>query len=461
MKTFKIVLIFLAVAIVSHSCTEEFLDIKRDKSQVVPMSLADYQAMLDNLSVFHVTSFQLNTLGVDEYYVSDDVWQLLPSPIERNAYIWKKEVFDGMESDAWNNAYARILYANIVIEGIHSLRSKYFNEEFSHLVKGRALFERAYNFYQLVQTFAPQYDAQTASANLGIPIKLDANVTTQVKRATLDQTYKQIISDLTIAIPFLPLEEHIQFRPIRQAGYALMAKTHLHMGSYDKALNYADSCIDLSNGLLDYNLLDVSDRYPFAKFSPYNLGVRNPEVLFAAAIPGRTILATSRFCIDDELFSLYEDTDIRKSAFFLPTRETYVFKGSYNGNNNYFGGLSLDEIVLLKSECMVRLGNVAGALETLNYFLENRYVMGGFIPFSAKNADEVIEKIIEERRKQLLCRGVRWEDLRRFNKEEKFQKTISRKLQGKNHILEPNSLRYTWPIPENVIKMSGMQQNPR
>ncbi|MGI8583213.1 MAG: RagB/SusD family nutrient uptake outer membrane protein, partial [Chitinophagaceae bacterium] len=64
-------------------------------------------------------------------------------------------------------------------------------------------------------------------------------------------------------------------------------------------------------------------------------------------------------------------------------------------------------------------------------------------------------------RKELVFRGQRWFDLRRLNKDPRFAKTLTRKLNGKITELPANDPRYTEYIPLDVIGFTGMQQNMR
>ncbi len=38
--------------------------------------------------------------------------------------------------------------------------------------------------------------------------------------------------------------------------------------------------------------------------------------------------------------------------------------------------------------------------------------------------------------------------------------TLKRIIGGQNYSLSPNDLRYALPIPEDIISINGMQQNP-
>lgn len=78
------------------------------------------------------------------------------------------------------------------------------------------------------------------------------------------------------------------------------------------------------------------------------------------------------------------------------------------------------------------------------------------------NNNELLHKIILERRKELVFRGLRWTDLRRLNKETEFAITLRRTVKGMEYVLPPNDPRYTQQIPFSVISFNkDMPQNIR
>ena len=89
-----------------------------------------------------------------------------------------------------------------------------------------------------------------------------------------------------------------------------------------------------------------------------------------------------------------------------------------------------------------------------------RWKAGTFNPFVLTDATETLRIILEERRKELLYRTLRWSDLRRLNKEANFADTIYRKINGQKYQLLPGSQRYTFQIDRQAINISGIQQNP-
>ncbi len=453
----KLLTLFLPLLLAS--CAEDFLDMKRDKKQVIPTTIAQQQALLDNTNEMNLTgSLVLNVIGGEEYTVTQSVWELLPATEDRNAYIWAADVFEGGESEDWNNAYKRVLYANTALDGISKFQPSAIERVAWENVKGSALFIRSLSFYQLLQSFCKPYDANNSKIDPGIPLRLEADITLPVSRASVEEGYLQVISDLKVAAQLLPQTAVHKVRPSRAAAYALLAKTLLHTGDYTSAKKYADSCILISGGLLDYNTLDPSLRYVF---SGMRYGEGNPEVLYHQTMIGHTVVNATRFILYKDLYDLYESGDIRKSAFFFLTAGNYSFKGSYSGAYAFFSGLALDEIYLLRAECHARLGQLDAGLEDLNALRRKRYRPSGFTLYTTADQQVLLKKIVEERRKQLLCRGVRWEDLRRLNRETIHAVVLERNLNGQSYRLEPGSRRYVWPIPDNVIKASGIEQNSR
>jgi hypothetical protein len=84
-----------------------------------------------------------------------------------------------------------------------------------------------------------------------------------------------------------------------------------------------------------------------------------------------------------------------------------------------------------------------------------------FVPITADNETKALKIILEERRKELVTRGLRWSDLRRLNMDPRFQVTLERTYNGEIYQLLPDDKRYTFPIPQDEIDRSGLEQNDR
>ncbi len=185
------------------SCEKsDWYDVKSNKSYVVPSTLDNFQAILDNYFI-NQNFPAFGEIGADDHYVSTANIANLTST-ELNAYTWSHDqpyvaVRDWAASQ--DGAYTRIYYANLVLDGLKKLSSgsSQYND-----VMGQALFTRAINFYVISQVFAPPYVASTAKTDLGIPLRLESDVNVPSKRSTLEDTYAQIIADFKQAETLLP-----------------------------------------------------------------------------------------------------------------------------------------------------------------------------------------------------------------------------------------------------------------
>jgi hypothetical protein len=446
--------IVVLIAIFSSGCYGDFLDVKADKRKSVPQSVEDFQALLDNTTDMNYSGgLNLAIMSGDEYVIADQQWNVLPTATERNAYLWTKDIFENEESEDWNKSYKRVLYSNLAIEGLSALDPEQSKTQAWKNVMGIALFHRSLAFYELAQVFCDVY-ANGESA--GIPLRTEADVNLKTPRATVSKTYLRIAEDLQMAVELLPDGQELRERPNKNAAKGLLARVYLQMGLYDKAAEQAVAVIQSSQGLLDYSTINTGLSYSF----PYR-GINNPEVLYMSRISGSTlILNPARFNVNPKLIALYSEADYRKGLFFNISQSGYaMFKGSYFGSSPFFTGIALDEIYLIAAESLVRLNRISEGLDLIKTFVENRY--SSFAFSENINGEELLFTILNERRKQLIGRGIYWSDLKRLNTDERFKKTLIRVLSGEYYELLPESSRYILPIPENAIIMGNIEQNIR
>lgn len=437
------------------SC-KKYLDAKPDKSLVVPTTVQDLQGILDNWRYMNVECSELSEIASDNYYLTDNSYLGLPNDYSRDAYIWTPGMFVGVPTVDWTYEYNVVYNANIVLDNIDNIAKDPTTISDWNYCKGSALLFRAKAFYEIAQIWCKAYDENTAGSDLGIPLRLTSDFNAPSVRATLKDTYSRIITDLQNAALLLPTTPPAHpYRPYKAAAYGFLMRTYLSMRAYDKAKLYADSCLQLNNQIEDFNELDATSSYPFAaiKFT-------NPEDIFHTSCPVLYYDLYRRYSrIDSALYASYDSNDLRKEIYFKNNPDGSVyFRGSYNGIYTNFNGLATDEIYLTRAECLARGGNVASAMEDLNSLLIKRWVSGAFTPFTAINPTDALQKILTERRKELLMRMLRFTDIKRLNKEG-ANISITRLIQGQRYTLSPNDPRFALPIPDVVIKYTGMQQN--
>lgn len=280
----------------------------------------------------------------------------------------------------------------------------------------------------------------------------DFNVPSE--RATVIDSYNQIISDLTAAANYLPDNSSHPMRPSKPAAYGALARAWLSMRKYDSAFKYADLTLKTRDQLLDYNSSEV-DTSSYVSFAPFN-----KEIIFYSTESSMHSASVYFYAsIDTNLLAQYDPDDIRRSAFFFANNGFYSFKGSYTATlYPSFSGIATDEMYLIRAECFARQGKVSEAMDDLNTLLLKRYRTGTYVPLSINNKEEALARILLERRKELLMRGLRWIDIKRLNKEN-YQITLVRKIGSQIITLTPNSNYYALPLPDDIIRITGMKQN--
>jgi len=436
----------------------EFLDKKPNSSIIIPTTLAELRSMLDYTQVF-TFSPGLGEMAADDYYLLPVNWQAIPSVVERNSYTWESDLYSNQLSIAdWSLPYQQVLYANIVLEQLQKIQPTETEIHEWENIKGSALFKRALALSSLVQHFAPVFDSATMNSTAGVPLRLSSAVKSYQPRNSIKECYDQVFADLIAAAQLLsPVVPALaKNRPSKPAAYALLARNALFTGQYDKAKIYADSSLQLYNHLTDYNSISTTAVTPFDR--------SQPEILYyCQAISQYSILQTTSTTVfaDTLLYRSYHINDLRRAIFFRTISGSNMgFKRGYSGATLSFTGLATDEVFLIRAEALARLGLTNAALNDLNTLLQKRWRTGTFVPVTAINAADALQKILGERRKELVWRGLRWHDLKRYNKQG-LAIRLQRILGSDSYTLDPGSNKYVFPIPQEEISLSGVIQNPR
>lgn len=447
----------LLLLIACYGCNKDaFLDKKPSTSLVVPTNLTDLRGLLDNTTTF-IWSPGIGEMSSDNYYMTATNWQA-QSEVIRNSYTWQKDIMGSTRSLMdWSQTCTQVLYANIVIEQLDKLNPAASELPEWQDIKGSALFQRAYAFYKLASVFANTFDSSTAGSDLGIPLKLNSDIHSIIQRSTVKETYDRILTDLHLSLSFLsdnvPLTA--RNRPSKPAVYALLSRINLSMRRYDASMKYADSCLSLYNKLINYNTVSTTASTPFDK--------ANDENIFYSAIANYPILGSSSTIayIDTLLYQSYAANDLRKVIYFRTISGTNMgMKTGYTATTYGNGGLCVDEMYLNRAEALARAGNITAAMNDLNTLLSKRWKTGTYVNMIATSVTDALQKIQTERRKELVWRGLRWTDIKRYNKEGAGISLI-RILNGTTYTLTPNSNLFVLPIPSDEIDISGIIQNPR
>jgi tetratricopeptide (TPR) repeat protein len=461
----KFLFAFTIILMLVSGC-EKFLEEKPDQKLTTINTIQDLQSLLDYDNYILQREPSYGQISADDTYITTESFNSIDYQHEKDMYLWKSTINlddQGFGNNNWGSVYKLIYTANLILSEVDHIRRTPNDDAAWNNLKGQALLLRGRSFLSLVSIFSLAYDESTADRDLGIALRLDPDFNIPSKRASVRETYAQIVNDLSNASALLPNQSVHVVKPSKATAYALLARTFLWMRKYDDCLKYTNLSLQIKNKLKDYNELSASDDYPFS-----TLAYTNPEDLLNVVGGWGYSVSGVYGKINPSLYAMYTINDLRKTIFFVENTGTDVgtfkFKGNYAGNNLYYSGIANDEVYLMRAESYARSGNIAAAMKDLNDLLVNRWRkingVSTYINKTAATKEEALDIILAERRKELVMRNLRWMDIKRLNKEGR-NISLSRVIDGKTYTLPANDLRFAIPLPQKDLDFSGMPQNPR
>lgn len=320
---------------------------------------------------------------------------------------------------------------------------------------------RALAHFDLVRIYGKPY-TEDQGASLGVPLVtgvLESNA--KPARSTVAEVYTQVVKDLTEAISSNALATETEPGYVSVWGAkAILSRVYLNMGdsaNYANALSVAEDIIKNSGAALW-----TRDQY----FKAWDASTPNEsEFLFRLNVSGSTdnndlngignlqgrdgykeMVATKKF-VD----MLSADANDVRNDMFLPatadkevaafgTNKVYLNKLRGQGGNlrnvTIVPIIRLSEVYLTAAECAFRNNDKTKAVEYLNDLVKNRTTTEA----SLATVDNItLERILIERRKELIGEGQRYFDALRNNEtitrytseaDKGWHKTLSKEAQS-------------------------------
>ncbi len=464
MKNFIYYILFV-FAILNQSC-DDFLG-NKPKGYTIPENFEDYSKLMNSQSL-------ANSMSTDAFYLTDDIHLLDDTASfaditytnqddhERNLYTFKSgQIYTPGSNDyLWNSAYERIYTFNTVINNV--LSSAESNDSEKKRLRAEALFQRAFEFLNLVNIYGRHYNEFTATTDYGIPLIIEDAVVQSYKRATVAEVYKRIEDDLQEASANLAETTPNLYHPNQASLYSFYARLYLYMGRYKDALINAQKALKFNDKLLDLKPYIIKEGKTWGRVQlpdGTELVDRhvNPEAIFVRLQNGRKTIAISKDL--DNVFQKdlpQNAVDQRRHLFYADDtvnmgRVDYFYGEScyvlYSDQNV---GFSSVENMLIAAECEARIGSKDNAMAYINNIRNNRIINN--VALSAANNEEALQYILNERRREFAFVGFhRIIDLKRLNYEDKFKKTVVHQANGETFTLEPNDYRYIFPINQIIL----------
>lgn len=392
-----------------------------------------------------------NNQGAQEYN-----WILMPAS-DPNTRIWSNRYSTINRVNRVLRAYDRIVPGLTDNNGIANAEH----------IKGQLLALRALAHFDLLQYFAPSYSDRNA---LGVIIMdFVPNIEDAFERNTVGEVFDFVNQDLLEAASLLnpAVANTSRFYIDADVVKAVRARVAIFEGNNQLAETLATELI------ADFPLATPTEYLDMWAdgASPENIFVlsRVPGNNRVAALyyANRTDITGSPFFeMSNQLYNLYEDTDVRKIAFVDPTS---VFEGTNSPDNvllidKYPGSdqpllndiklFRTSEMVLIQAEAQARQANLAGSRASLQTLVDIRHPGGGPTVPNFASLNDALSYILVERRKELAFEGHRWLDLKRIGREIGIgvdRLSVDAASFTAPEDLLPNDYRWTLPIPQAEI----------
>jgi len=355
----------------------------------------------------------------------------------------------------WRGWYRVIHRANIVITYADNATQE-ITEDLRRRLVGEAYFLRGWAYYELGTLWG------------GVPImtEMATSVNSAVPRSSQEETYQQMISDLTEAISRLPDRNEYSSddrgRATRAAAQAMLARVHMFRGDWNAAKPLLEAIIgsgqyDLTNRYLDnfeeeneHNIESVWEVIMTREFGDANVwggdgsgmsfstfrGQEYSPIAWRNLVPNQALInafekVATGAAKDDPRFSynFYRPGDTYNNgssviAAGVPIswrKYTMIYKQS---DENMQSGINFRviryaEVLLMMAEVENELGNTSGALPYLNTTRERQDVMMPLYPtaqYPVGTQDQMRRAIQHEKQVELAGEQVRNRDIRRWRR---------------------------------------------
>lgn len=342
-------------------------------------------------------------------------------PITSGRYDGQAVNSQGSHITFWNTAYNTINEVNYVIEGADNTAG--VAQEVRDRLKGEALFQRGYAYFDLARTYGYEPGREVAgwtqSAIIRTEPTRDLSDADLRSRSSNVDVYNQAREDLEDALVLLNRNDRGVYFANYAATNALLARLHLYLENWDEAIDYANEAITASG-------LDLVDSESDFEANTFNQ-VPNPESIMELSIDpveeslgsntGLCPYTNPRHWFDvipsENLLDTYDPEDYRNNWFataddgFPYTLKWDCSTGPVDDNVPL---IRLPEMYLIQAEAHAELDQLTLALDALE---EVQSARGLTVPFVSTDKDAIIDEVMVERRRELSFEGHRWYDLKR------------------------------------------------
>lgn len=486
--------VLFALCLSTVGCND-FLE-RSAQNLVIPTKCADYTEILQGEGYFYnlvKNGIWLNLMTDDMELYTPRLDNTLPFNLNKYRYVyqWRDEIEiedESFSDELFNNLYSQILVANTCIDALD--KGLEGTPEEQDILRGQALFHRAFAYLMLANVYAIPYDMATPET-LCVPLKTDPTPSLQpYNRATFAEVYEQIDKDIVEGLKVLKGKDTGNYYYIGYDALLFVAmRKALYTGDFDAAIEYGKEILASND-----KLFDITDRTQSvapgeikgsADYDNF-MQPKNPELMFCFAGSTTTMsnlislsnsleqTFTLSRTIDNNLIGLYDyDTttcigDHRLAYWFTAPHEAagepYYKEGNYNALKfNSYDNLYM-RAAFRSAEAYARKErpDYDTALDYANRLRKYRLDAQAYrelTPADFGGGEEIVQFIWDERRRELCFEELhRFIDLRRTTRAE----IVHPYGKAGYYKLEKDDAAYTlnFPISERRINPQNVNSRP-
>ena len=384
------------------------------------------------------------------------------------------------------------------IEGVMAATTDDTKLQTLDIYTGEVYAIRALCYSELIKCYCKAYDPATAKDELGVVVRTTTIDPQPLPRASLYDSYQQVLEDLAAAERLLDEDNDAYSSAFitRAMAYALHARVALYMQDWQSAIHYATELIDSNNFALSSAVTVYTDGMTFFDYM-WNYDVAT-EIIWRIGFTttsyggalGQQFLGFNNdytyyypdYVPAEWVLNLYSDSDMRYGSYFytLPTGYNHGLQWpllvKYYGNQDFINNAYIYHVVmpkpfrlaeqyLIRAEayCRQATPNYSAASKDLSTLRAARISGGGSVSLTA---DNFIDQIADERVRELYMEGFRLHDIKRwgnlYRKGEGFARTPqSNSLsEGSSLTIKADNPLFVWPIPKHEIEAPGSLVQP-
>ncbi|BAV08229.1 outer membrane protein, nutrient binding [Filimonas lacunae] len=390
-----------------------------------------------------------------------------------NSYRWKahRAVTGTTDLYPYRFYYKIIHNANMIIENVDRATGPAADKR---AIKGEAYVYRAWAHFVLVQLYGKRYNKDAApNTQPGVPLRLSSS-TDPLARATVEQVYTQVNTDLDSAITNLTgynrtYKSHFNV----QVAQGIKARVALTMQNWDSAAVYAAtarqgySLMSRADYLTGFNNISNIEWMWGSQQTADQTTYFYSFFAYMSANYASSDIRTNPKAISSMLYRNISKTDVRKqlwdstganTSFPIPAngvRKQYMNRKFLTATSSSIGdvpNMRAAEMYLIEAEAKARAGDNGGAQDALYQLAFQRDSM---YTKSTRTGQALITEIMRQRRTELWGEGFRFLDLKRLN--------LPLDRTGANHdatlaevfTVPVESILWQWLIPQDEINYSS------